>query len=431
MEPIYNDKYKVQMTHQDTPAARLARIATASTTCEGVTRLPWTGEHRAALGQITEWMEDAGLQVTLDAAGTLCGRSPNPGGKPVLMIGSHQDSVPSGGAFDGIMGVALGCLAAKALRDDLAGFPFAIEVLAFADEEGVRFPTALIGPRALAGTLDPAALEMRDGTGQRMRDAMTAFGVDPAGIGALRRDPASVAGYLEAHIEQGPVLERHDLPVAAVSAICGIARHEVTIRGETGHAGTVPMAGRRDALVAAARVIAAISEAAEGQGELRATVGTLSLRPGAVNAIPSEVRFTLEVRAPEDALREVFEGDALARAAAICRAAGCALTATRTYVQPAAACDPGLTGALETAIRDSGHAPLTIPSGATHDASAMADLCPIAMLFVRCRGGISHRPDEFASGADMEVAVRVLAGAIRRLARDNGRAAGAPTDGRG
>ena len=237
------------MTHQDTPAARLARIATASTTCEGVTRLPWTGEHRAALGQITEWMEDAGLQVTLDAAGTLCGRSPNPGGKPVLMIGSHQDSVPSGGAFDGIMGVALGCLAAKALRDELARFPFAIEVLAFADEEGVRFPTALIGPRALAGTLDPAALDMRDGTGQRMRDAMTAFGVEPAGIGALGRDPASVAGYLEAHIEQGPVLERHDLPVAAVSAICGIARHEVTIRGETGHAGTVPMAGRRDALV--------------------------------------------------------------------------------------------------------------------------------------------------------------------------------------
>ncbi len=405
------------MTYGEIAATRLRDIATASVTTEGVTRLPWSSEHRTALAQITTWMEDAGLSVSLDAAGTLCGKSPNPTGKPALLIGSHQDSVPSGGAFDGIMGVALGCLAAKALRDELDDFPFALEVLAFADEEGVRFPTALVGPRALAGTLDPMVLDMRDRDGVSMRDAMARFGIDTDATPATHRAPGTVAGYIEAHIEQGPVLEKHDLPVAAVSAICGISRHEVRITGETGHAGTVPMAGRRDALVAAARIVAGISDAAGRAGELRATVGDLSVRPGAVNAIPAEVTFPLEVRAPDDAARMAFEAETLAKASNICAAAGCRISASRTYVQPAVICDPAMTRAFERAIGEGGTKVLTIPSGATHDASAMADLCPVSMLFIRCRDGVSHRPDEFASAADMDVGISVMIGAIRNLAQ--------------
>ncbi|MBT8424305.1 MAG: M20 family metallo-hydrolase [Silicimonas sp.] len=406
------------MTYGDKAAARLQHIARASVTPEGVTRLPWTSQHREALGQITSWMQDAGLDVSLDAAGTLVGASPNPDGKPVLLIGSHQDSVPSGGGFDGIMGIVVGCLAAEALKDRVADFPFALEILAFADEEGVRFPTALIGPRALAGTLDPAALDMADRDGVTMRDAMRDFGVDTTETLRLARAPEDVFGYLEAHIEQGPVLEAEGLPVAAVSAICGISRFDLTVAGETGHAGTVPMSGRRDALVAAARIVALVSDAALAQETVRATVGQMSIRPGAVNAIPAEARFPLEVRAADDALREQFESAILRRAEEICDGAGCALSARRTYVQPATICDPKLTEALETALRDCGTEALTLPSGATHDASAMADLCPVSMLFVRCRGGISHRPDEFASAEDMHAAVAVLIRAIEVLASD-------------
>ncbi len=418
MQAIYHDKYKHNMTQGETASDWLRQIATASTTADGVTRLPWTPEHRRALEIISAWMEDAGLGVEMDAAGTLCGKSPNPDGKPVLLIGSHQDSVPSGGAFDGIMGVALGCLAARDLRDRIADYPFALEILAFADEEGVRFPTALIGSRALAGTFDPATLDMRDAEGVTMREAMAAFGANPAGINALARRKRDVLGYIEAHIEQGPVLEARDLPVAAVSAICGISRQEVRLSGETGHAGTVPMAGRRDALVTAARIIAAVSDAANEVPELRATVGQIAVRPGAVNAIPSDVRFPVEIRAPDDSTREAFEARVKKRATELAANAGIGIEFQRTYVQIAATCDPGLTDALAQATRDSGHEAVRIPSGATHDASAMIDLCPIAMLFVRCRDGVSHRPDEFASARDMNAAAAVLSRAVRTLAGD-------------
>lgn len=404
------------MTLGQTAAARLENIATASAGGAGVTRLPWSKEHGAALDHIRDWMRDAGLEPVLDAAGTLIGKSPNPEGKPVLLLGSHQDSVPTGGKFDGIMGVVLGCLVARSLADALPGLPFALEVLAFADEEGVRFPTALIGPRALAGTLQPDALAMTDRDGVTMRAAMDRFGVDTARTLEIARNRNDLVGYVEAHIEQGPVLEDADIPVAAVSAICGISRHEVKISGETGHAGTVPMTGRRDALVAASRIIAKVSDLAGGIDQLRATVGQISVRPGAVNAIPSDVRFTVEIRAPDDMVRERFEARIRDQIVEIGRAAMCQVSATRTYVQPAAVCDPTLTDAIEAAIGNAGLETHTIASGATHDASAMADACPIAMLFVRCRGGISHRPDEFASAEDMDVAISVLSEAIRGFA---------------
>ncbi len=396
-------------------AERLSAISACSASEEGVTRLPWTPEHQAALREITRWMEDAGLTAELDAAGTLVGRSPNAAGKPVILMGSHQDSVPNGGHFDGIMGIALACLAAKRFNGHWDELPVGIEVLAFADEEGVRFPTALIGPRALAGTLDPAVFEMTDGQGVAMRAAMGAFGINPDDAMTLRRDPATIAGYLEAHIEQGPVLEAAKVPIGIVTAICGIARFTVAVTGEAGHAGTVPMKGRRDALVGAARLIGEINTRAVADTNLRATVGTISVKPGAVNAVPSVVDFTLEVRADDDARRDRFADDITAFAKETCSAAGLRVSITRTYEQRAVPSDEGLMVALAEATKETGHASLRLMSGATHDASAMADLCPVAMLFIPCRAGVSHRPDEYADAVSMGAAVDVLEQTIKRI----------------
>ncbi|SDE15173.1 M20 family metallo-hydrolase [Limimaricola pyoseonensis] len=403
------------MTYGELAAARLQEIAEMSEAGPGVTRLPWTPEHRRALDVISAWMEDAGLEVSLDAAGTLVGRTPAMAGKPALLLGSHQDSVRSGGRFDGIMGIAVACLAVRRLREEGARLPFAIEVLAFADEEGVRFPTALIGPRALAGTFDPAVLDMQDAQGVHVREAMQAFGLDPAGIPALARQGEEVIGYLEAHIEQGPVLEAEGRSLGVVTAICGISRYAVTFSGETGHAGTVPMAGRRDALVAAARFVAAVSDAATAIKDCRATAGRIEARPGVVNAIPSEVGLTLELRAPSDEMRLDFQSRAEQLAREIAAQAGVTVQVEKTYEQPAVACDPVVTDALSRAMAAMDMPALAMPSGATHDASAMADLCPVGMLFVRCEGGISHRPDEYASAEDLDDAIRVLAETVKNM----------------
>lgn len=400
-------------------AERLAALAACSAPGPGVTRLPFTPEHRAAITLLTGWMEAAGLTVALDAAGTLIGRLEGPAGAPTLLMGSHQDSVREGGAFDGIMGVVLPILALEALRDAGVALPFGVEILAFADEEGVRFPTALLGPRALAGRVDPDVLEMRDGDGLRLRDALRDFGGDPDAIGGLARAPRTVLGYLETHIEQGPVLEAAGAPLGVVTAICGIERHPVAITGETGHAGTLPMAMRKDALVGAAALVTEVNRLARGTPGLLGTVGTLEVAPGAVNAVPREVRLTVELRAPDDAVREAA-GRALSRfAATSAAAAGLGLDMVRSYAQPATGCDPALSDRLAVAVREVTGAPAPrLPSGATHDASAMADLCPVAMLFVRCRDGVSHRPEEHAAAPDMGLAVEAIAAFVRSLAAD-------------
>ena len=211
----------------------LADISRHTAPGAGVSRLPFTQEHRAALDTIRGWMEKAGLTVTVDAAGTMIGRREGPPGAPVLLFGSHQDSVRNGGMFDGIMGVLLPVLALGELRD--MALPFSVEVLAFADEEGVRFPTALIGPRSLAGNFDPASLELRDAYGISIRQAMTDFGLDPDAIPQLNRRNRAIIGYVETHIEQGPILEANDHPVGLVTSICGIERHRLTLCGEPGH----------------------------------------------------------------------------------------------------------------------------------------------------------------------------------------------------
>lgn len=389
-------------------AARLDAIAACSEPGPGVTRLPFTPEHRAALEQITRWMQDAGLAVSLDAAGTLIGRQEGPEGAPVLLFGSHQDSVRHGGRFDGILGVALPVLALKALRDAGIRLPFAVEVLAFADEEGVRFPTALLGPRALAGRLDMTVLDMRDHAGERLADAMADFGLVPQDLPLLRRDPLQVAGYVELHIEQGPVLEAEAQALGVVSAICGIERHSVTLTGEAAHAGTVPMHLRRDALAGAAELVSMVEAMGQGTEGLLATVGAFDVRPGVVNAVPGEVQLTVELRAPVDATREAA-GRAVAQAVAdIAARRGLRADQQRSYAQPAVQCDLALVQAIVRSVQAGGGAGRVLASGATHDASAMADLCPVGMLFLRCKGGVSHNPAEHADPDDMAAAIAAL-----------------------
>jgi allantoate deiminase len=330
-------------------------------------------------------------------------------------MGSHQDSVRNGGRYDGIMGIALACLALERLQAEGVALPFAVEVLAFADEEGVRFPTALLGPRALAGTLDPEILDLTDRDGIRLGTALDAFGGGAEAALTLARDPARTLGFLEVHIEQGPVLENENLALGVVTGICGIERNRVRFTGETGHAGTVPMQGRRDALVAASRFLAWVHDVAYAQPDLRATVGTLDVHPDVVNAIPESVTLTLEIRAPDDSDRLRFADIARAEGAGLAAAAGLAFEMNRTYAQPAVPCNPPLRGALASAVTARAGSARLLPSGATHDTSAMADLCPVAMLFLRCRAGASHSPREFASAADMGLAVEVLAEVLTGL----------------
>lgn len=386
---------------------RLDAVAQCSEPGPGVTRLPFTAEHRAANAMIEQWMEAAGLQVTTDAAGTLIGRRPGAAGAKTFLIGSHQDSIRNGGKYDGILGVALPLLMLEQLKD--ADLPFAIEVLAFADEEGVRFPTAMVGPRALAGGFDAADLAFADANGVSLADALREFGGDPGGLDDLRRDSATLLGYCEVHIEQGPVLERRGLPVGVVTGICGIERWTVTLTGVAAHAGTTPVGMRRDALAGAAECVLAVEELCRRTKGLLGGVGTLEIRPGVPNAVAGTAEFSVELRAAEDANREAAAHELADVIREISRRRDLGLQIDQTYAQPGVMCDATLTGILADAVAEAGIAPLRLPSGATHDASAMASLCPVAMLFVRCRGGVSHSPDESVTAADVERAMIVLA----------------------
>jgi allantoate deiminase len=403
----------------------LARLATCSAPGPGVTRLPFTPEHRAALDMLRALMQQAGLSVHLDAAGTLIGRqegpegpdgTEGPEGAPVLLLGSHQDSVREGGAYDGIMGVVLPILALMKLRAQAVRLPFAVEVLAFADEEGVRFPTALMGPRALAGTFDMAALEMQDRDGVSLRRAMEDFGLAPDDLPQLRRDRAQVLGWIETHLEQGPVLESTGHGLGIVTAICGIERHIITLRGTAAHAGTMPMALRRDALAGASALVLAVEGLAQARAGVLATVGALALRPGVVNAVPGEVTLTVELRAPNDADRSAAAADLAIIAQDIAKARNLGLEMSRSYAQAATPCADQIILALGQAAMACGHTAPLLPSGATHDSSAMADLCPVGMIFTRCRGGISHHPEEYVDPAAMAQAIATLEQTIRGFA---------------
>ena len=390
--------------------ALLEAAARHSATDRGVTRFFLDEHHAAVLPLIRGWMEDAGLEVRLDDAGTLIGRAEGSDpSAPVLITGSHQDSVREGGMFDGMMGVVLPIVALAELRRRGVILPCPVEVVAFGDEEGARFPTTLVGSRALAGTFDPAALAVRDPDGVSLAEALRKFGLDPDGIVRLARDPARVLAWVETHIEQGPVLEATGLPVGVVTAMSGIERHEVLIEGKAGHAGTVPMTMRHDALAAGAEIVLLLERLCrESDDMLVGVVGRIGIEPGTVNVIPGACSLIVELRSPADERRREARARLLDGIAAIAAARGVRIDAKLTYEAGAVACAPWLQDALGRAVREIGIEERRLHSGAGHDGLAMNDLCPIGMLFVRCREGLSHHPDEHVEVADLDAAVRVL-----------------------
>ena len=338
---------------------------------------------------VGKWMHSAGLEVREDAAFNLSGRWPsrgNPKGK-TLILGSHLDTVRDAGKYDGPLGVLVALAAVEELKKEGVAFPFHIEVIGFSDEEGVRYQTTYLGSRALAGTLTK-------------RDLAT---VSEKGIERAKRDRRDLLAYAEVHIEQGPVLENEKLAIAVVTGIAGQTRARVEFTGRAGHAGTTPMDLRKDALCAAAEFVLAVERSG-----IIATVGQIEAQPGASNVIPAHVTLSLDARHLNDARRIRAVEKMRECAVKIGRKRGVAMRWTPVQQTASVACDKRLTGIFRDAVLQHETRVLELPSGAGHDAAAMSAVCPVAMVFVRCKGGVSHYPDESVRGADVAVAIAVL-----------------------
>lgn len=385
-----------------------------------LTRRFLTPAHEAALDTLSLWITSAGMSVRRDAAGSLVGRyegeTPD---APALLIGSHIDSVRNGGRYDGPLGIMLGIDLVEALNTAGRRLPFAVEIIAFGDEEGSRFAASMSCSRAIAGTLDPAAvLDMRDAEDVTLAEAFTAFGLDPGRILDARREPAAVLAFLEAHIEQGPVLEAEGLALGVVTAIAAQKRLMVRIVGMAGHAGTTPMNLRKDPGPAAAECMLALERICQvGTDNLVGTVGRMTALPGAFNVIPGAVEFSMDIRAETSATRDAAVEAVTAEIHAIAARRGLTASVTLTQALAESPCDPSLMNLLEEAIGDLGLPSRRLPSGAGHDAMVMADLCPTAMLFIRCEGGISHNPAESVTEADCALAAQAMLSFIDKLER--------------
>ena len=401
----------------DEIVSRINQLAAISETPAHLARIFLTREHRAAAELILTWMRSAAMAAHLDPIGNVCGRyEGDRPGLPCLMLGSHYDTVRDAGKWDGPLGLitAISCVAELAKRG--RRLPFAIEVIGFADEEGVRFASTLLGSRAVAGTFDESALGAKDTAGISLREALIEFGLDPGHIGAAARTRRELLAYIELHIEQGPVLEAESLPVGVVTAIAGATRLAARLTGMAGHAGTVPMPLRRDALAGAAECIGAIEEFCRtDEGGLVGTVGYIHAMPGATNVIPGQVSFTIDIRAPTDERRKRAVADIVRRIEAIAKRRKLALQLDVTHENRTVPCAPWLQQQVAQAIAAEGYRVFELPSGAGHDGMAMIDIADVGMVFVRCRGGISHHPDEHVELADADAGARVLLGLIENF----------------
>jgi allantoate deiminase len=394
----------------DEIVGRIKELGEISEVPEHLARFFLTREHRAAADLILTWMRSAGMRAHLDAIGNVCGRyEGEQPALPCLMLGSHYDTVRDAGRWDGPLGLitAISCVADLHKRG--RRLPFAIEVTGFADEEGVRFASTLLGSRAVAGTFDARVLNAQDNTGLSMRDALVQFGLDPEHVGAAARVRGELHAYIELHIEQGPVLETEQLAVGVVTAISGATRLAASLTGMAGHAGTVPMRLRRDALAGAAECIVAVEEFCRSDGDgLVGTVGYVNAMPGATNVIPGQVSFTLDLRAPTDAHRKLAVANISRRIEAIAKRRKLALQIDVTHENRTVPCAPWLKAQVAEAIAAEGYRVFELPSGAGHDGMAMIDIADVGMMFVRCRGGVSHHPDEHVDNADADAGARVL-----------------------
>ncbi|MBY4640235.1 allantoate amidohydrolase [Gluconacetobacter entanii] len=373
---------------------------------------PYLGAgYRATLDRIAGWMDEAGMSVRVDAVGNVVGRYEGTvPDAPSLLIGSHVDSVRNGGRYDGMLGVILGVEVVAGFARAGRRFPFAIEVIGFGDEEGSRFPAAMLTSRTVAGVRDGFDLSMADRDGITLAEALAEFGLDLATIDEARIAPDRVLAYVEAHIEQGPVLEAEGRAVGVVSAIAAQHRYRVTMQGMAGHAGTIAMHLRRDALAAAAEAIGTVERVGNaGPADLVATVGRLEVQPGAANVVPGDVMFTIDVRAGTNAVRDAAARAIIDEIRQIAARRDITLDVTLQQDLDATPCDPRLTVLMEQAVADvTGTPARVLVSGAGHDAMVMAHRVPVSMLFIRCEKGISHNPAEAVTAADVEVALRAL-----------------------
>ena len=376
-----------------------------------MTRTYLTQAHHGAAALLTQWMSDAGMRVRRDAAGNVIGRyegtSP---GAPALLTGSHFDTVRNGGHFDGNLGILLPIACIARWHREGRRFAHAIEVIGFAEEEGVRFKATLLGSRAIAGTFDTSVLERRDNAGISMREAIAAAGFDASALPAAAYARQDVLAFIEVHIEQGPVLLDEGLALGVVSAISGASRFMVQATGLAGHAGTVPMGQRRDAAMTAAEIGLYIERRCCGTPGLVGTVGVLEVPDGAANVVPGKAVFTIDIRAEQDAVRQAAVADVLREMEAVAARRNVPLTINQTHDAASVPCAPWLQAQLEQAIAALGMPVRRLPSGAGHDAMAVAALTDVAMLFVRCgNGGISHHPDETMTAADAQAAADAFA----------------------
>ena len=386
-----------------------------------LTRRYLTPEHAQAAEIVMQRMREAGMSASLDAVGNVVGRSPgrHPGARR-LILGSHLDTVRNAGKFDGALGVMLPIACLKSLHERGERLDYPVDVIAFGDEEGLRFQATLIGSRAVAGDFDPDLLSVGDEDGVRLGEALRSFGLAPEAVDEARYRRDDVAAYVEVHIEQGPVLEAENRPVGVVTSIAGATRLRVEVIGRAGHAGTVPMDLRRDALAAASEAVIAVERICSAIPGAVGTVGVLRTMTGAVNVIPGVVEFTVDVRAGSDDLRRTALRRIDEAFAAIKERRGVLFDTVTTHETRAEQCSPRLMRCLGRAIEAEGLEVRELPSGAGHDAMAMAHLTDIGMLFVRCREGISHHPAESMTEADAEVAARVLLRFLERFDPDEG-----------
>ncbi len=385
--------------------------------CSGVTRLSFTEEERAAKDLVASYMREAGLEVRQDAVGNLIGRREGSDPEaPIVLAGSHVDSVPNGGDFDGPLGVlaAVEALQVMEERDVETGRP--IEIVAFTDEEGARFGFGMIGSRATAGTLTPEDLDREDERGVSIAGAMRDSGLDPERIDEAARPEGSIHAYVELHIEQGRILENEDLPVGVVTGIAGPVWLRLTLEGEAGHAGTTPMGLRRDALVAAAAIVGRVEREAARTGTTVGTVGQLELKPGGINIVPGHVSFSLDLRDIDKEVRDGVEARISDEAGRICEERGIGLETQTLQRLPPVLCSDLVRGAAREACDALGFEPFELASGAGHDGMHLADLCPIGMIFVRSKNGLSHNPDEYSSREDCTAGAEVLYLTLLRLA---------------
>ena len=400
--------------------ARCDELARYTSMEGGIERVYLSPEHARVNRLASRWMREVGLDTWQDEAGNLnghlAGKDPD---APSLLLGSHLDSVRDAGRYDGILGVLMAIEVVRFLKPQVSSLRFGLDVVAFWDEEGARFGTALLGSSAMAGRWNPAWWDLADEHGTTLRTAFREFGLDPGRVGAAARKPESVAGYLEAHIEQGPELDRSDAPLAVVTSIASARRFSVQILGEARHAGGTRYEDRHDALLGASEAALAVERLCRAEHHIVGTVGRLETFPGAVNVVPGEVQLTVDLRGEHDDDRDRVWADISRSIDEITGRRGLRWNATQLHEAPAVWCDGLLQDVVRAGIEDTvrGEVPALF-SRAGHDAMAIGAITGVGMLFLRNPDGISHHPDESVSLADVETGLRAMTATVEHLARE-------------